>query len=163
MNRRVVITGMGVVSPVGNDINTMWNNLVKGNCGIAPIASFDTTDLPVKIAGEVKDFDPLAMGLEPAFAKRNDRFALYAMAAAIQAMQDNELGLDPTRFGVYVGSGIGGFDTILREAGQYFKEGAKWVSPLMIPTMIAILPEAIFAIIVGIIKGETHLAPSLKY
>lgn len=146
MNRRVVITGMGVVSPVGNDINTMWNNLVKGNCGIAPIASFDTTDLPVKIAGEVKDFDPLAMGLDRAFAKRNDRFALYAMAAAIQAMQDNELGLDPTRFGVYVGSGIGGFDTILREAGQYFQEGAKWVSPLMIPTMIANMASGNIAI-----------------
>lgn len=146
MNRRVVITGMGVVSPVGNDINTMWNNLVKGNCGIAPIASFDTTDLPVKIAGEVKDFDPLAMGLDRAFAKRNDRFALYAMAAAMQAMQDNELGLDPTRFGVYVGSGIGGFDTILREAGMYFKEGAKWISPLMIPTMIANMASGNIAI-----------------
>lgn len=146
MNRRVVITGMGVISPVGNDINTMWNNLVKGNCGIAPIASFDITDLPVKIAGEVKGFDPVAMGLDRTFVKRNDRFALYAMAAAMQAMQDNDLGLAPTRFGVYVGSGIGGFDTILREAGMYFKEGAKWISPLMIPTMIANMASGNIAI-----------------
>lgn len=145
--RRVVITGMGVVSPVGNDLETTWNNLIDGVCGIAPIASFDTTDLPVKIAGEVKDFDPIAAGVDKSFAKRNDRFAIYAMAAAIQAMQGNEdMQLDPKRLGVYIGSGIGGFDTILRETKKLYDEGPRWISALMIPTMIGNMASGSVAI-----------------
>ncbi|MCR5014456.1 MAG: beta-ketoacyl-ACP synthase II [Bacteroidales bacterium] len=145
--RRVVITGMGVVTPVGNDLETTWTNLINGVCGIAPIATFDTTDLPVKIAGELKGFDPLASGVEKAFAKRNDRFAIYAMAAAYQAMKDNEdLQLDPSRLGVYIGSGIGGFDTILRETKKLYDEGARWISPLMIPTMIGNMASGSVAI-----------------
>ena len=116
-------------------------------CGIAPIKSFDTTDLPVKIAGELKDFDPIASGVDKAFAKRNDRFAIYAMAAAYQAMKDNEdLQLDPSRLGVYIGSGIGGFDTILREITKMNAEGPRWVSPLMIPTMIGNMASGSVAI-----------------
>ncbi|MCF0200053.1 MAG: beta-ketoacyl-ACP synthase II [Bacteroidales bacterium] len=136
MDRRVVITGMGLVSPIGNDVQTAWNNVVNGYCGIGTITRFDTADLPVNIAAEVKDFDPEAAGIDKAFAKRNDLFALYAMAAAIQAMNGNELGLDPSRVGAYIGSGIGGFDTMLREMTKLIKEGARWISPLMIPTMI---------------------------
>ena len=135
--RKVVITGMGVVTPVGNDLETTWNNLINGVCGIAPITSFDTSDLPVKIAAELKDFDPIAAGVDKAFAKRNDRFAIYAMAAAAQAMKGNEdMQMDPSRLGVYIGSGIGGFDTIMREITKMNAEGPRWVSPLMIPTMI---------------------------
>ena len=146
-NRRVVITGMGVVTPVGNDLPTTWNNLINGVCGIAPITSFDTTDLPSKIAGEVKGFDPIAAGVDKAFAKRNDRFALYAMAAAIEAMKGNEdLQLDPTRLGVYIGSGIGGFDTILRETRKLYEEGPRWISALMIPTMIGNMASGSVAI-----------------
>ena len=138
---------MGVVSPVGNDLETTWNNLINGVCGIAPIKSFDTTDLPVKIAGELKDFDPIASGVDKAFAKRNDRFAIYAMAAAYQAMKDNEdLQLDPSRLGVYIGSGIGCFDTILREITKMNAEGPRWVSPLMIPTMIGNMASGSVAI-----------------
>ena len=138
---------MGVVSPVGNDLETTWNNLINGVCGIAPIKSFDTTDLPVKIAGELKDFDPIASGVDKAFAKRNDRFAIYAMAAAYQAMKDNDdLQLDPSRLGVYIGSGIGGFDTILREITKMNAEGPRWVSPLMIPTMIGNMASGSVAI-----------------
>ncbi|MBR4146569.1 MAG: beta-ketoacyl-ACP synthase II [Bacteroidales bacterium] len=145
--RRVVITGMGVVSPVGNDLETTWNNLINGVCGIAPIASFDTSDLPVKIAAELKDFDPIAAGVDKAFAKRNDRFAIYAMAAATQAMKDNEdMQMDPSRLGVYIGSGIGGFDTILREITKMNAEGPRWVSPLMIPTMIGNMASGSVAI-----------------
>ena len=145
--RRVVITGMGVVSPVGNDLPTTWNNLINGVCGIAPITTFDTTDLPAKIAGEVKGFDPIAAGVDKAFAKRNDRFAIYAMAAAIEAMKGNEdLQLDPARLGVYIGSGIGGFDTILRETRKLYEEGARWISPLMIPTMIGNMASGSVAI-----------------
>ena len=145
--RRVVITGMGVVTPVGNDLPTTWNNLINGVCGIAPVTSFDTTDLPAKLAGEVKGFDPIAAGVDKAFAKRNDRFALYAMAAAIEAMKGNEdLQLDPTRLGVYVGSGIGGFDTILRETRKLYEEGPRWISALMIPTMIGNIASGSIAI-----------------
>ena len=84
--RRVVITGMGAVSPIGNDLPTIWDNLMKGYCGIDFIKSFDASDLPVKIAAELKDFDPEACGVEKAFVKRNDRFAVYTLAAAYQAM-----------------------------------------------------------------------------
>ena len=145
--RRVVITGMGVVSPVGNDLETTWNNLINGVCGIAPITSFDTTDLPVKIAGELKDFDPIALGVDKGFVKRNDRFAIYAMAATAQAMQGNEdLQMDPSRLGVYIGSGIGGFDTIMNGVIRYHDEGARWISPLMIPTMIGNMASGSVAI-----------------
>ena len=88
--RRVVITGMGAISPIGNDLPTIWDNLMKGYCGIDFIKSFDTTDLPVKIAAELKDFDPEACGVDKGFVKRNDRFAVYTLAAAYQAMKDNE-------------------------------------------------------------------------
>lgn len=145
--RRVVITGMGVVSPVGNDLETTWNNLINGVCGIAPITSFDAADLPVKIAGELKDFDPIAAGVDRGFVKRNDRFAIYAMAAAAQAMKDNEdMQLDPSRLGVYIGSGIGGFDTIMGGVIRYHDEGARWISPLMIPTMIGNMASGSVAI-----------------
>ena len=145
--RRVVITGMGVVSPVGNDLETTWNNFINGVCGIAPITSFDTTDLPVKIAGELKDFDPIAAGVDKGFVKRNDRFAVYAMAAAAQAMKGNEdLQMDPSRLGVYIGSGIGGFDTIMNGVIRYHDEGARWISPLMIPTMISNMASGSVAI-----------------
>ena len=138
---------MGVVTPVGNDLPTTWNNLINGVCGIAPITTFDTTDLPAKIAGEVKNFDPIAAGVDKAFAKRNDRFAIYAMAAAIEAMKGNEdLQLDPTRLGVYIGSGIGGFDTILRETKKLYEEGPRWISALMIPTMIGNMASGSVAI-----------------
>ncbi len=138
---------MGVVSPVGNDLETTWNNLINGVCGIAPITTFETDDLPVKIAAEVKDFDPIAAGVDKAFAKRNDRFAIYAMAAAYQAMKDNEdMQMDPSRLGVYIGSGIGGFDTILRETKKLYDEGPRWVSPLMIPTMIGNMASGSVAI-----------------
>jgi len=135
--RRVVITGMGVVSPVGNNIETFRKNIINGVCGITPITKFDTSDLPSKVAGEVKDFDPAEYNLETPFVRRNDLFSVYAMAAAVQAMQGNEEGWDENRLGVYIGSGIGGFDTMMREMHKLETEGPRWVSPLMIPTMIA--------------------------
>lgn len=143
MNRRVVITGMGVITPVGNDIQTYWDNLVNCVCGIDFIKSIPTDDLPVKIAGEVKDFNPADYGIEPAFARKQDKFTLYAVAAAWQAVRQSGLdaaeggNIDPFRLGVYVGSGIGGFTTMMRENEKILIEGAKWVSPLFIPTMIS--------------------------
>ena len=128
---------MGVVSPVGNDVETFLDSIMNGKCGIGFITKFNTDDLPVKVAAEVKDFNPEKDGLEVPFVRRNDLFAVYAMAAAAQAMKGNEDGWDPDRLGVYIGSGIGGFDTMMREMHKLEAEGPRWVSPLMIPTMIA--------------------------
>lgn len=143
MNRRVVVTGTGVITPVGNDVNTYWKNLLEGVCGIDFIQSFPTDDLPVKIAGEVKDFNPADYGIEAPFARKQDKFTLFAVASAWQAMNESGLksgedgNIDPFRLGVYVGSGIGGFATQIRETEKILSEGPKWVSPLFIPTMIA--------------------------
>lgn len=143
MNRRVVVTGTGVITPVGNDVHTYWNNLLDGVCGIDFIRSIPTDDLPVKIAGEVKDFNPADYGIETSFARKQDKFSVYAVAAAWQAMNQSGLSsatdgnIDPFRLGVYVGSGIGGFSTQVRETEKILSEGPKWVSPLFVPTMIA--------------------------
>lgn len=143
MDRRVVITGTGIISPVGNDTETFWKNLLEGYCGIELIKSIPTDDLPVKIAGEIKDFNPADHGIETSFSRKQDKFTIYAVAAANQAMQQSGLNtgedgnIDPDRLGVYVGSGIGGFATQVRETEKILKDGPKWVSPLFIPTMIA--------------------------
>lgn len=136
--RRVVITGMGVISPVGNDCDTFWKNLTEGVCGIDIIRNFPTDDLPVKIAGEVKDFNPSNYGIEPANARKNDRYAQFALAAAYQAMNDSQLAgtIAPERFGVYVGSGIGGMHTFVNETTKLVQKGAQWISPLFVPMMI---------------------------
>ena len=143
MNRRVVVTGTGVITPVGNDVQTYWKNLLDAVCGIDVITSIPTDDLPVKIAGEVKDFNPADYEIEAPFARKQDKFTIYAVAAAWQAVKQSGLSsaedgnIDPLRFGVYVGSGIGGFSTQMRETEKILNEGAKWVSPLFIPTMIS--------------------------
>lgn len=144
MNRRVVVTGTGIVSPIGNDVPTYWNNLLAGVCGIDLIKSIPTDDLPVKVAGEVKDFNPAEYGIEPPFVRKQDRFTVFAVAAAKQAMDEAGLStaeengnIDSMRLGVYVGSGIGGFATQVRETEKILNDGPKWVSPLFIPTMIA--------------------------
>ncbi len=143
MDRRVVVTGTGVISPVGNNVTDYWKNLLDGVCGIDFITSIPTDDLPVKIAGEVKDFNPADYGIEPPFARKQDKFTVFAVAAAKQAMDEAGLStaedgnIDPMKLGVYVGSGIGGFSTMVRETEKLMKEGARWVSPLFIPTMIS--------------------------
>ena len=144
MDKRVVVTGMGVISPVGNNVNDFWKNLLDGVCGIDFIKAFPTDDLPVKIAGEVKDFNPADYGIEPAFARKQDKFSVFAVAAANEAIRQSGLStaedggnIDATRFGVYVGSGIGGFSTQYKESEKMIKDGPKWISPLFIPTMIA--------------------------
>lgn len=143
MNRRVVVTGTGVISPVGNSVESFWTNLIDGYCGIDVITSFPTDNLPVKVAGLVKDFDPSEYEIEVPFARKQDKFTLYAVAAAWQAMKQAGLSaaedgnIDPFRLGVYVGSGIGGFTTQVRETEKLLTDGPKWVSPLFIPTIIA--------------------------
>lgn len=143
MSRRVVVTGTGVISPVGNNVEAYWNNLLAGYCGIDFITDFPADELPVKIAGQVKDFNPSEYEIEPAFARKQDKFTLYAVAAAWQAVKESGINaaeggnIDPFRLGVYVGSGIGGFTTQVRETEKIISDGPKWVSPLFIPTMIS--------------------------
>lgn len=143
MTRRVVVTGTGIISPVGNDVKTYWKNIVEGVCGIELITSFPTDDLPAKVAGEVKDFNPADYEIEPGFARKQDMFTIYAVAAAWQAVKESGLvsaedgNIAPERFGVYVGSGIGGFKIIEKETLKMANEGPRWVSPLFIPTIIS--------------------------
>ena len=136
---RVVVTGMGVISPVGNSTESFFQNLVNGVSGIGPITRFDTTDYKVKLAGEVKDFDPEAFGIDKGLARRCDTFTLYALAAAEQAMRQSGLSgaVAPERFGVYVGSGIGGMQTFVNETEKLLTRGPSRVSPFFVPMMIS--------------------------
>ena len=110
MSRRVVVTGMGAISPIGNDVPTMWKNMVDGVCGIETITAFDTSDLKVHIAGTVKDFDPTQY-IEKKEVRKLDPYTQYAIAAAQQAVDDSGIigKIDENRFGVYIGAGIGGY------------------------------------------------------
>lgn len=129
---------MGVISPVGNSIDTFWDNIKNGVCGISRITRIPTDNLPVKIAGEVKDFVPSNYGIDNVSARKSDRYALFALAAANQAMEDaGNLNVAPERLGVYIGSGIGGIDTFVNETAKMVKMGPQWISPLFIPMMIA--------------------------
>ena len=145
MNKRVVITGMGVISSVGNDVETFWKNLKDGVCGIELIDNFPTDNLPVKIAGKIKNFNAEEYGMDKPFIRKQDLFTQYGMAAAWQAMADAGLhtegegqNIDPFRLGVYVGSGIGGFEVQYRETAKMIEDpSGRWISPLFIPTMIS--------------------------
>ncbi|MBE6113368.1 MAG: beta-ketoacyl-[acyl-carrier-protein] synthase II [Peptococcaceae bacterium] len=137
--KRVVVTGLGVISPVGNDVPSFWQSLIEGRCGIGPITAFDTTDYKVKIAAEVKNFDPL-LYMEKGEARKQDAFSQYAVAAASQAMQDSGLvsgeNIDAFRLGVYIGTGTGGMQTFMQEAAKLYEKGPGRVSPFFIPMMI---------------------------
>lgn len=139
-NRRIVITGAGVVSPVGNNIKSFWKALCEGRCGIGRMTGWDEWQLPVTVAGQVRDFDPLSYGLTLKEARRNDIYCVYALAAAAQAVADSGINsssnIAPERLGVYIGSGIGGLNTFAEQSKLLFDEGAERVSPLFIPTMI---------------------------
>jgi len=145
--RRVVITGLGIISPIGNDIPTYWTHLRNGVCGIDFIKSFDASDISVKLAAEVKDFNPAFYGIDTATARRTDLYSQYAIAAAKQAMEDSQLEMSPERLGVYIGSGIGGIHTFISECKKYQECGANRVSPLFIPTMIANMASGNVAIL----------------
>lgn len=134
--RRVVITGMGVVSPIAMNISEYWTNLQNGVLGISEITSIPTDDLVVKIAGEVKGFNAENFGVDKDMARRADLFTQYAMAASQQAMEDSQLSIEPERLGVYIGSGIGGIKTFHNEHTKMLQNGAGRVSPLFIPMMI---------------------------
>jgi 3-oxoacyl-[acyl-carrier-protein] synthase II len=149
--RRVVVTGLGVVSPVGSKIDTFWSNLVNGKNGIDYITYFDTTNYKVKIAAEVKGFNASDY-FERSEARKMDLFSQYAVAAADQAVRDSGLEadkVDGTRFGVYVGSGIGGIKTFYEETLKLVQNGPRRVSPFFVPMMISNMASGLIAIRYG--------------
>ncbi|MCR8641262.1 beta-ketoacyl-ACP synthase II [Paenibacillus sp. N1-5-1-14] len=141
---RVVVTGMGVVSPLGNDVNTFWDHLINGRSGISMIDTLDTSRHKAKIAGLVKDFDADAL-FGKKEARKLDRFSQFALAAAEQAYNDAGLtneNVIPERLGVYVGSGIGGIQTLIDQHEVLLNRGPERVSPLLVPMMIANMATA---------------------
>ena len=145
--RRVVVTGLGVISPVGNTVDECWNNLINGVHGIGPITYFDTTNYKAKLAAEVKNFDPKAY-MEKSETLRSDLFAQYAVAAASQAVEESGVigTLPPDRVAVYFGSGIGGMRTFGGEYEKLIKRGPNRVSPFFVPMLIANMAAGMIAI-----------------
>lgn len=144
--RRVVITGVGAVTPIGNNVKDFWANLTAGKNGIDYIKSFDSANINVKVAGEIKDFDPIALGLDKSTARRSDKFVQYALIAAKEAMEDSKIEISPERLGVYVGTGVGGLNVFIEETKKYLTEGPKWVSPLFVPMFIPNMASSNIAI-----------------
>src|SRR5690606_13439633 len=138
--RRVVVTGLGLITPVGNDVASAWDGLKAGRSGVGPITQFDTTEFDVRFAAEVKDFDP-DLYLDRKEAKRMDRFAQFAMGAAQQAVEqaglaDRPANVDFDRVGVLIGSGIGGIATFEDQTRVMIERGPKRISPFFVPMFI---------------------------
>jgi len=150
-NKRIVVTGMGAITPLGNTIDLFWDNLINGVSGIDRITAFDPTDYPCKVAGQVKDFNA-SDWIDAKEVKRNDRYTLLGIAASKLALQmaGLEKGAgDPERFGCIVGSGIGGLDTIEKQTFRLYQHGPRRVSPFMIPMLIGNMASGVIAIEVG--------------
>ncbi len=152
--RRVVVTGLGMLTPVGNNVEDSWKNIVAGKSGVAPITAFDTSEFPVKISGSVKDFDPTEYILKKDL-KKMDPFIHFGLAAGLQAMEDS--GLEVTeenaeRIGVAIGSGIGGLPGIERNRDQFVAGGARKISPFFVPSAIINMVSGNLSIMKGL-KG----------
>ena len=151
--RRVVITGIGCITPLGNDLTTTWDGLKEGRSGIGTITQFDASPFDCKIAGEVKNFNADDYFNVPKDARRSDRYVQLAVAASKMAMDDSGVdvsAIDSRRFGVMVGSGIGGLATLEREHSTYLNKGAKRVSPFTIPMMISNIASGIISMEYGL-------------
>lgn len=152
MERRVVITGLGLITPLGKDVKTTWQNLLKGKSGISRISRFDPSPLSVQIAGEIKEFDPTER-LDPKLTKRTERFSQYALWAAIEAVEDARLNfesLNKNNIGAVIGSGMGGLGTWEIEHEKFLSKGPSRVSPLLIPIMIPDMASGQVSILYGI-------------
>lgn len=159
--KRVVITGLGVISPIGNDIQTFWKHAIEGKSGVGPVTTFDTSEYSTRIAAEVKGYDPLDH-FDRKEARRMDRFVQFAVVAAKQALNHSGLNmekLDPDRVGVYIGSGIGGLQTWEEQHRTLLERGPKRVSPFFIPMMIANMAAGQVSIATGA-KGPNSAAIS---
>ncbi len=146
-NRRVVVTGLGAITPIGNTVSQVWDNMVAGVNGIGPITLFDTTDYKAKLGAEVKDFNPRDY-MEKSDVLRSDRYAQFGVAAACQAVEDSGVigTLPPERVAVYFGSGIGGIRTFTEEHNKLIKRGPGRVSPFFVPMMIPNMAAGMIAI-----------------
>ncbi|MDB4872152.1 MAG: 3-oxoacyl-(acyl-carrier-protein) synthase [Gemmatimonadales bacterium] len=162
MKRRVVVTGMGVITPVGNDVATTWQSLIAGKSGTAPITKFDASKFPVRFAAEVKGFNPLDY-MDRKEAKRADQYTQYAVAASRQAMTDSNLvernGMDPDRIGVIIGSGIGGLKSFEEQHDVYRERGPGKISPFFIPMFIADIAAGIVSMMFNA-KGPNYATVS---
>jgi 3-oxoacyl-[acyl-carrier-protein] synthase II len=151
--RRVVVTGIGVISPLGNDLKSFWENLTSGKSGVVPITQFDASNYDCKIAGEVKEFNPTPYFKNPKDVRRADRFTQFAMASAKLALDDSHINLetvDRKRFGVLVGSGIGGLKTLCDQHTILMNKGPDRISPFMIPMMIVNMAGGLVSIEYGL-------------
>jgi 3-oxoacyl-[acyl-carrier-protein] synthase II len=144
--RRVVVTGLGCITPVGNDVATFWDNLINGRHGFGLITKFDPAEMKVKIAAEVKNFNPEEY-MEKSEVRRTDLYAQYALAAATQAVEDSGIlsRIAPEKLGVYIGSGIGGMNTFVNETEKLLTKGPGRISPFFIPMMISNMASALVA------------------
>jgi 3-oxoacyl-[acyl-carrier-protein] synthase II len=162
LTHRVVVTGMGVVTSLGSDLPTFWNNLLNGKSGISLIEAFDTTEYTTKIAAEIKDFDPAAY-IDKKESRKMDRFVQFGVAASKLAVEDAKLiigeNADPERVGVVVGSGIGGLGTWEDQHNVLIEKGPRRVSPFLIPMMIANMASGQVSIVTGA-KGPNSAAVS---
>lgn len=152
-DRRVVITGMGIVSPLGHDVDTVWQRLLAGECGLDRIASFDASKFDTQIAGEVKDFNPVPAFPSPKDVRRTDRFAQFGVYAAWQALKDSGLDLAKTNLdhvGVYMGSGIGGLQTTTEQHTILLERGPGRLSPFMIPMLISNMASGLVSMYFGL-------------
>ena len=155
MSRRVVVTGLGAITPIGNNVEEFWNGLKEKKVGIGPITYFDTADYKAKLAGEVKDFDP-KQHMDPKAAKRMEKFCQFAVCAAKEAIEDAGLNMeqeDPFRVSVSVGSGIGSLQSVEREYSKMLQKGPNRVNPLLVPLMISNMAAGNVSIQFGI-KGK---------
>jgi len=150
--KRIVVTGMGAMTPLGQDVDSTWEGLLAGRSGIGKITLFDSELYPCKVAGEIPDFNP-SDWMDPKDAKRNDRYTQFAVAASKMALADANFSKDdiddPVRFGCILGSGIGGLDTIEKQTFRLWESGPRRVSPFMIPMLISNMASGVVAIEVG--------------
>ena len=156
MERRVVVTGLGAITPIGNNVKDYWEGLKAGKCGIDTITAFDVTDFKVKLAAEVKNYNPEEY-LDKRSARRLDRFTQFAIIAAREAMKDSGItkeNTDMERVGTFIGSGIGGLDTIEKENRVCFEKGYDKISPMYIPMVISNMAAGNVAIDLGL-RGES--------
>jgi len=159
--RRVVVTGLGIVSALGTDVETFWNNALAGKSGVSRISRFDPSNLEVQFGGEVKNFD-LTKKIDPKAIRRMDRFTQFAMWAAIDAVADSRIILDnedKNRCGVIVGSGMGGIDTWEKQHEVFITKGPNRVSPLLIPMMIPDMAAGQISIHFGL-RGPNYCTTS---
>ena len=148
MTKRVVVTGLGAVTPLGNDVKTTWENMKKGVNGIDTVTKFDASEYKCRLAGEVRGFDA-ALYMPKGDLRKTDLYTQYAVAAATQAYEDSGMAAEsvsPDRFGVYIGSGIGGIHTLISEHAKFIEKGPGRVSPFFVPMMISNIASGTVAI-----------------